>query len=76
MTGTYLHRQKRYDQGGDVAQHVETICHQGHRIGNITHYDLHKEEERRQPHHREQPAFLARVLGHFGKAARERNMGI
>jgi len=55
---------------------VEAIRHQGHRIGNITHYDLHKEEERRQPHHREQPAFLARVLGHFGEAARERNMGI
>jgi len=49
---------------------VETIRHQSHRIGHIAHYDLHEEEERRKPHHREQPAFFARVLGHFGETAR------
>ena len=52
------------DEGDDVAEHVEGVCHEGHRIGHVARDDLDEEEDARQADHGEEAALLARVAPH------------
>ena len=52
------------DEGDDIAEHVEGVGHEGHRVGHVARDDLDEEEDARQADHGEEAALLARVAPH------------
>jgi len=61
---THFNRQIRDHQRRDVAEHMKTVGDEGHRVSYVADYDLHQEEKRRQPKHRDETAFLTTVSTH------------
>ncbi len=64
--GRHLDAYERDDERGDVAQHVERIGDQRHRVGHVADDDLDEEEGAGEPEHGHQAALLARVTTHGG----------
>lgn len=62
---THFDRKEGDYEGGYVAEHVKTVRHKGHRVGDISDDDFHEEEGCGQPQHRQETAFLSCKFSHI-----------